>query len=46
MDFTNSVIYYDKEKQLYNFPFVVKFTDIEKSIDFFFTQSDLIIRKK
>lgn len=40
MDFTNSVIYYDKEKQLYNFPFVVKFTDVEKSIDFFFTQND------
>jgi hypothetical protein len=40
MEFTDSVIYYDNEKQLYNFPFVVKFTDMEKSIDFFFSQND------
>jgi hypothetical protein len=40
MEFTNSVIYYDKEKQLYNFPFVVEFTNEKKSIDFFFTQND------
>ncbi len=40
MEFSDSVIYFDKEKQLYNFPFVVKFKDIEKSIDFFFSQND------
>jgi hypothetical protein len=40
MNFTDSVIYYDKEKQLYNFPFIVQFTNEKKSIDFFFTQND------
>ena len=38
MEFTNSVIYYDKEKQLYNFPFIVQFTNEKKVIDFFFTK--------
>jgi hypothetical protein len=40
MNFIDSVIYYDKEKQLYNFPFVVQFTNEKKVIDFFFTKND------
>jgi hypothetical protein len=40
MNFTDSVIYYDEERQLYNFPFVVQFTNERKSIDFFFTKND------
>jgi hypothetical protein len=40
MNFIDSVIYYDKEKQLYNFPFIVQFTNEKKVIDFFFTKND------
>jgi hypothetical protein len=40
MNFIDSVIYYDKEKQLYNFPFIVEFTNEKKVIDFFFTKND------
>jgi hypothetical protein len=40
MNSISSVIYYDKEKQLYNFPFVIKYKNIENSIDFFFKQEE------
>lgn len=34
------IIYYDESKSLYNFPFILKFTNLEVNIDFYFHEED------
>ncbi len=37
MELVESVIYFDEKKQLYNFPFTIKYNDHDYTIDFLFT---------
>ena len=40
MKLLETVIYYDKDTKVYNYPFIIKFKNEEKRIDFFFKETD------
>jgi hypothetical protein len=42
MELIESVIYFDEKQQLYNFPFKVKYSNYDHSIDFYFNTGDYI----
>jgi hypothetical protein len=42
MELVESVIYFDKGKQLYNFPFTIKYNDHDYTIDFLFKEDQYL----
>jgi hypothetical protein len=42
MELVESVIYFDKKEQLYNFPFTIKYNDRDYTIDFLFNEGQYI----
>lgn len=42
MELVESVIYFDEQKQLYNFPFTIKYNDRDLIIDFLFSEGQYV----